>query len=165
MTERGAPLAALALCLAALSTACGVDPSSRADLAAHAGTARQPAELQVGDATIRASLAPTTSLGPAIAQRYGVEPERDSQLLLVGVRRGPAHAEASVSAQVTARARDLRGVWQDVPVREVRSDGFIDYAGTVRVAPPDTLSFEIAVRREGAAAPDVLRFSRDVFPL
>lgn len=151
------------LTFAAAIAACG-DPASRADLAAHREAARLPAERQVGDVTIRASLAPTASLGAAIVQRYGVEPGRDVHLLLVGVRRGPAHDETSLPARVTARARDLRGVWRDIALHEVRSDGFIDHAGAVRVAPPDTLAFEIRVHPEGADAPEVLRFSRDVFP-
>lgn len=165
MTERGALLrGVLALTLAGSMAACDGDPSSRADLAAHAEAARQPAELRVGDVTIRASLVPTASLNPTIAQRYGVEPEHDTQLLLVGVRQGLAHEETSLPAQITARARDLRGVWQDVPTHEVRSEGFIDYAGIARVSPPDTLAFEITVRHAGADAPALLRFSRDILP-
>ena len=162
MTERGAGLAAL--CCALALAACGGDPSARTDLAAHAEAARRPAELQVGDVRIHASLAPSASLDAAIASRYGVAPARNLQLLVVGVRRGTAGDEISLPAQVSARARDLRGVWQDIPLREVRSDGFIDYAGGVRVAPPDTLAFEVTVDRGGAQAADVLRFSRDVFP-
>ena len=166
MTEpfhAGAALASM-LCVAGALAGCGADPASRADLAAQAQAARQPAELQVGDVRIHASLAPTASLDAAVAGRYGIEPGRDVQLLLVGVRRGPVHDEASLPARVEVRVRDLRGVRQDVPMREVRADGFVDYVGSVRVAPPDTLAFEVAVRRDGADAPDVLRFSRDVFP-
>ena len=152
------------LAVVALLAACSAEAPSRADLAAAAEATRQPAELRLGELTIRASLAPTSSLAPAIAQRYGVRPGRDVHLLLVGVRRGESHAETPVPAQVSARARDLRGVWQDVPMREVRSEGFIDYAGSARVAPPDTLAFEITVRHAGADAPAVLRFSRDILP-
>src|SRR5690606_31643299 len=104
------------------------------------------------------------SLSPAIAQRYGVEPEHGAQLLLVGVRQGPVHEGTSVPAQVTARARDLRGVWQDVPIHGVRSEGFIDYAGTARVSAPDTLPFDLSERHAGADAPALRRFSRDVLP-
>src|SRR5690606_41811802 len=90
MTERSALLHGMpAFALAGSMAACDGDPSSRADLAAHAEAARQPAELQIGDVTIRASLVPTASLSPAIAQRYGVEPEHGAQLLLVEI--GRAH--------------------------------------------------------------------------
>lgn len=159
--RRAAPAIAALLALAA----CGGDPAGRPDLAAHVEAARQPAELRVGDTRIHATLTPTATLNATIAGRYGVTPGRNAQLLLVGVRQGPLHAEASLPARITARARDLRGVWQDVPLREVRADGFIDYVGTVRATPPDTLGFEIVVRREGADTPDVLRFDRDIFPM
>ena len=144
---------------------CGGDPASRADLAAHAEAARLPAELQVGDVRIHASLAPTATLNAEVARRYGVEAGRNVQLLLVGVRRGPVHDERSLPARVQVRVRDLRGVWQDVAMREIRVDGFIDYVGSVHVTPPDTLAFEVSVQREDADATDVLRFSRDLFPL
>ena len=114
---------------------------------------------------IHASLAPTAWLNADIASRYGIEPDRDVQMLLVGVRRGPLHDETSLPARVQVQVRDLRGVRQVVPMHEVRADGFIDYVGSVRVAPPDTLAFEVSVLREGSDTPDVLRFSRDVFPL
>src|SRR5690606_31081825 len=110
-----------------------------------------------------ASLAPTAVLDATVAARYGVAPAPDAFLLLVGLRRGPAHAESSVPARVHVRARDLRGVWQAVPMREVRVEGFIDYVGTVRVTPPDTLAFEVVATRAGRP-PAVLRFSRDVLP-
>ena len=163
MTER-ARLASslLALCLL---TACGDSPGDQADRAAQATASRQPAELVLGDLRISASVAPTAPLSALIADRYGVSPDRDVQLLLVGLRQGPLHDETPVQAQVTVRARDLRGVWQDVAMREVRSEGFIDYVGSVRVTPPDTLAFEVTVRRPGTEAPDILRFSRDLVPL
>ena len=166
MTEvrRRAVLAVALIALVALA-GCGADPASRADLAAHAEAARLPAELQVGDVRIHASLAPTAWLNADIASRYGIEPDRDVQMLLVGVRRGPLHDETPLPARVQVQVRDLRGVRQVVPMHEVRADGFIDYVGSVRVAPPDTVAFEVSVLREGSDTPDVLRFSRDVFPL
>lgn len=150
----------LALALAALA-ACGAGPDP-AEVAAHSAAARQPATLDADGLRISASLVPGASLSPAIADRYGVDRSRQTQLLLVGLREGPPDAETSVQARVSARARDLRGVWQEVPLREVRSEGFIDYAGSVRADPPDTLSVEVRVQRDGGAAPAVLRFSRDV---
>ena len=150
----------LSLALAALA-ACGANPDP-AEVAAHNAAARQPATLDADGLRISASLVPSASLSPAIAERYGVERTRQAQLLLVGLREGPPDAETPVAARVSARARDLRGVWQDVPLREVHSEGFIDYAGSVRADPPDTLSVEVRVQRDAGAAPVVLRFSRDV---
>ncbi len=136
MTEvrRRAVLAVALIALVALA-GCGADPASRADLAAHAEAARLPAELQVGDMRIHASLAPTAWLNADIASRYyGIEPDRDVQMLLVGVRRGPLHDETSLPARVQVHVRDLRGVRQVVPMHEVRADGFIDYDSMARLA-------------------------------
>lgn len=166
MTEgpRRLAVAVAALALASAVAGCGRDPSATAaDRAAHAQAARQPAELEADGVRIRASLVPTAALSAEIAQRYGVPRERGLQLLLVGVRTGPAADETSLPAGVAATVRDLRGVRQDVLLREVRSEGFLDYAGAVRVRPPDTLAFEVQVVRAGAA-PATLRFSRDLFP-
>lgn len=166
MTERARlPQLASGLLALCLLVACGDSPGDQADRRAQATASRQPAELALGDLRISASVAPTAPLSALIADRYGVTPDRDVQLLLVGLRQGPAHDETSVQAQVSVRTRDLRGVWQDVAMREVRSEGFIDYVGSVRVAAPDTLAFEVTVRRAGTGTPDILRFSRDVSPL
>ena len=164
MTERRATGLLAGLAAAAALAACTAEPPSRADLAAAAAATLQPAELQQGDVTVRASLAPSRSLNATVAKRDGVQPAPGVQLLLVGVRRGSPQGEEPLAAEVTARARDLRGVWQDVAMREVHSDGFIDYVGTTRVAPPDTLAFEVTVRHAEAQAPAVLRFSRDILP-
>lgn len=166
MTEHARRLARVfaVLALCAGLAACGGDPAGRAGLAEEAAASRLPAELELGELRVRASLSPSLALGEAVAQRYGIARERGTHLLLVGVRQGPAHDETSLPARVTAYARDLRGVRQDIELREIRSDGFIDYAGTVRASPPDTLSFVVdaeAITHTGAT----LRFSRDVLSL
>ena len=146
-----------------LLAACGGTPATQEEIAAQMNAAREPAEARVGDVLVRASIAPSASLGDAIARRYGIERDPRTVLLLVGVRRIEGNAEASLPATLTARVRDLRGVRSRIALREIRSDGFIDYAGEVRVAPPDTLSFEIEAQLEdGTVLP--LRFNRDVFP-
>lgn len=136
-------------------------------LAGCGGTAPPPpgpqpreAVLQVRDATIRANLVPTRNLGEDMAARYGIERGEDTVLLMVGVRQGSEGRQASVPARVTASAIDLRGNREPIPLRELEAGGFVDHAGTFRVAPPETLTFEVEVRREGAA-PATLRFNQD----
>lgn len=121
-----------------------------------------PATLQSGDVTIRASTVPTLQLGAAAADQYGIERDAGTILLLVGVRRGAAE-HTSLPARVTASATDLLGRRQAIVLREVRSGGFIDYAGTATLSPPETLRFDVVVDRDGAAR-ESLRFSRDFFP-
>ena len=155
--------AAIAMLVLGLLAACGGTPMPAEERARHVQAAREPAEVQAGDLRIRASIAPTAALSGIVARQYGVRPDPDTVLLLVGVRRVEGADEIPLPASVTATVRDLRGVQQAVALREVRSEGFIDYAGDVRIAPPDTLTFDIAVETPGGDA-STLRFSRDVFP-
>lgn len=120
----------------------------------------------MGDVTIRASLVPTESLGAEVAARHGIAREPGSVLLLVGVRRGEGAAETSLPATVHASVTDLRGRTRPVALRELRSDAapgepLLDYAGTVAVAPPDTLRFEIAVDWGGEGRSTSMQLQRD----
>lgn len=118
---------------------------------------------RAGDVTMRATAIPSSRLNPVMARRYGVEPDDDRILLVVGLRRGDATNETSVTGRVQAQASNLLGTRQKVPLREVHNDGFIDYVGEVRVSAPDTLRFEVNVRPDGAP-PTTLLFHRDFFP-
>ncbi|WP_190285584.1 DUF4426 domain-containing protein [Montanilutibacter psychrotolerans] len=142
---------------------CGREASTPSDSADQAAALREEAVLQAGDATVRASVIPTTNVGAAIATQYGIARSEDSVLLMVGVRQGPQATETSLPATVVASVRDLRGVRQAIAMREVRSGDSIDYVGTATVAAPDTLRFDILVQRQGK--PEArLQFSRDIFP-
>jgi hypothetical protein len=156
------PTAVAALALAVLLVACGGRPVSQEELAAQLGATRVPAEARAGDLLLRASIAPTASLGEAIAAHYGVSRNPRTVLLLVGVRRTDGATETSLPAVMEAGVRDLRGVRRPVELREVRSEGFIDYVGEVPVTPPDTLSFDIQADA-GDAGIARLAFSREVF--
>lgn len=148
-----------ALLLVGMLAACGAPAPPEG----HAAATMEEAVARAGDVTIRASVVPTTSLNPAVAGQYGIEPDRGSVLLLVGVRRGPDMQQASLPARVTATAIDLRGVRTAIAMREIRSGDFIDYAGTVRATPPETLRFNLEVEH-AAGVPSSLSFSRDLYP-
>ena len=108
-------------------------------------------------------MVPTASLNPAVAGRYGIEPDRGSVLLLVGVREGTGMQETALPARITATATDLRGTRTGIEIREIRTGELVDYAGTVRVTPPETLRFELEAEH-AAGAPSGLSFSRDLYP-
>jgi hypothetical protein len=146
------------LCAILLLGGCGGSPAPPATAAA-----QEPAVLQVADITIRASAVPTTVLGEATAKQYGIERDPRTVLLLVGVRRGSESQETSLPARVRGSAVDLLGRRQQFELREIRSDGFIDYAGSVQISPPETLRFDLVIERDGAA-PAALSFNRDFFP-
>lgn len=138
--------------------ACGGKPAMPSSTEVQA-----PAEVRTGEVTIRATTLPTLQLNDAMARQYGIERDADAVLLVVGLRRGPAAQEASVPGRIDARATDLLGNRKTIGLREIRSDGYIDYVGTVPVSMPDTLRFEIVAAPDGAPAA-TLRFHRDFFP-
>lgn len=159
-------LPATALLCIALA-ACGNDapkPAERID------TPRE-AVSRIGDVTIRANVLPTAQLNEATARTHGIARSDRTALLLVTVRQGPDGKDTSLPATIHATVSDLKGQRQQIAMREVRTgdpgasggQALVDYVGTAEVAPPDTLTFDLKVLREGAAASD-LHFSRDFAP-
>lgn len=125
--------------------------------------AQEPAVLQVGELTVRASAVPTSALSEAVLRGYGITGGDDVALLLVSVRKGPEGQDVSVPAAISGAAIDLQGRRQPLQVRELRSGDLLDYVATVKYDAPDTLRFEVQVTAEGAA-PATLRFTREFAP-
>lgn len=135
----------LALALLAL-TACGGGDKPRA---ARKLDAVQDAVARVGDLTVRANAVSTAHLGEAMAKQYGITRADDTVLLIVSVRQGPDGQDVAVPADVSVTARTLSGTPAPLPLREVRTGELVDHVGTFKVTPPDTLTFEVKVAREG----------------
>lgn len=144
--------------IAFLLAACGDAPAPPSPRATP-----EPAEVRSADVLVRATVVPASRLDAAMARRYGIERDARTVLLVVGMRRGEAARERSVAGDVRASVSDLLGNRQQVVLREVHDAGFIDYVGTARVSPPDTLRFEVRARPDDAPA-TTLRFHRDFFP-
>ncbi|GAB3349553.1 DUF4426 domain-containing protein [Lysobacter tyrosinilyticus] len=138
---------------------CGGGPSS----APPAPPAPQEAIARMGDLTVRASALPTSSLTPQVAQRYGINRDEHTVMLLVGLRRGAEGQETAVQAQIKAAATNLTGQRQDLSLRELRSGEWIDYVGTVQTTPPETLRFDVEVTAEGGGHA-TMQFSREIYP-
>lgn len=149
----------LPLLLAVLLVACG----GKAPSPATPASAQQEAVIRSGDVTIRATAMPTASLSSEIASRYGIERSDSTVMLLVGVRRGEDAQETALPATITATATNLSGQRQTMALRELRSDGLLDYVGTVEVNLPDTLRFDLVVVPEGGTS-STLQFSREFYP-
>jgi hypothetical protein len=157
---RRLPLTVCALlCLTLVLAGCGGD---RPKVAKRLDTP-QEAVSRIGDVTIRANLVPTASLNEAVARSYGIERGDRRLMLLVSVRKGPDGQDISLPATISATVADLHGRRQDMAMREVRTSEFLDYVGVTDVSPPDTLTFDLTVVREGGAA-STMRFSRDFAP-
>lgn len=158
------PFTALLLCCALLLSACSDDapkPAKRIDTP-------QEAVTRIGDVTIRANVMRTANLNEAVARGYGIQRSDKTLMLLVSVRQGPDGQDIALPATVQASVANLSGQRRDIAMRELRTSdpgsgsgqALVDYVGTVDIAPPDTLSFDLKIVREGGAT-SLMQFSRD----
>lgn len=151
--------AALSMILAA---GCG-GGSTPAPVIGASSASIQEAVERVGDVSIRASVVPTATLDESVARNYGIERSDSTALLLVSVRKGPDGADDSIPARVEAKASNLGGQAELIDMRELRSGDLLDYVGTVSIAPPDTIRFDLRVTpKDGASS--TLQFTREFFP-
>lgn len=155
------------LCAAILLSGCGDDapkPAKRIDTP-------QEAITRIGDVSIRANVMRTANLNEAVARGYGIQRSDRTLMLLVSVRQGPDGQDIALPATIRASVANLHGQRRDIEMRELRTGDpgagptqtLIDYVGTVDVSPPDTLSFDLTIAREGAA-PASMQFSREFTP-
>lgn len=152
--SRLAPLCLAALCLAL--SACGGDKPKPARVLDQP----QEAVTRVGDVSVRANAIATAQLNPATAKAYGIDIADDTVLLVVAVRQGPDGQDRAVPAEVAATATTLQGQRAPIALREVRTGDLVDHVGIARVVRPDTLTFDIAVKRDGRSLTD-LKLVRD----
>lgn len=146
--------------LSVVLAGCGGSTPPRAIPAA---AAPQEAISRIGDVTIRASVLPTATLAAEVASQYGITRDDRTVMLLVGVRQGPEAQEAALPAQISATATNLSGQRHQIDMRELRSGDLLDYVGTVEIAMPDTLRFDLTIVREGGAT-STMQFSREFYP-
>lgn len=141
-------LPTLTLCCLALTVlvACGGGDKPRP---ARKLDAVQDAVARVGDLTVRANAVSTAHLGKGMAKQYGITRADDTVLLIVSVRQGPDGQDVAVPADVSVTARTLSGTPAPLPLREVRTGELVDHVGTFKVTPPDTLTFDVKVARDG----------------
>lgn len=160
---------ALAVCLLTLALLSGCGREAALPTASgSAGAAPQEAIARSGDVSVRASALQTSALSPAVAQQYGIARDDAAVMLLVAVRRGPDGQDVAIPARVSASATDLRGQRRELELRELRtgdpgSAQLLDYIGTVEIALPDTVRFDVSVTPEGGAS-TTLQFSREFYP-
>jgi hypothetical protein len=150
---------ALAVFLAATLTGCSGDaPPATASAAA----TTQDAQARVGDIAVHASVMQTAALDEAIARQYGLERSERVAMLLVSVRRD-GDAPLPASLKLDARVSGADGTQaRPVTLRRMVVDGLVDYVGTVDIAPPESLRFDVKVTYDTASS--TLQFGRDFYP-
>ena len=107
-------------------------------------SAAQTHEVRSGQYTLRSSTVSSERIDPATAARHGIEPSSKTAVLNVVVLRGSARE--TVPAEVSATARSLAGVRQEIGLREVRENGRVSYLGSYDVLPREVVDFEVEAR-------------------
>ena len=153
--RRIALLAPFVLALAA----CG---GSTPPVTASTSQAPQQAEARLGDVVVHASALQTSTLDEAIAKRYGLERSGRVAMLLVSVRRADGSDAAGLPVSIDATVTPDRGTPERITLREISVDGLVDRVGTVQIAPPESLRFDLVIRYGNSTS--TMQFTRDFFP-
>ena len=153
--RRIALLAPFVLALAA----CG---GSTPPVTASTSQAPQQAEARLGDVVVHASALQTSTLDEAIAKRYGLERSGRVAMLLVSVRRADGSDAAGLPVSIDATVTPDRGTPERITLREISVDGLVDRVGTVEIAPPESLRFDLVIRYGNSTS--TMQISRDFFP-
>lgn len=153
--RRIALLAPFVLALAA----CG---GSTPPVTASTSQAPQQAEARLGDVVVHASALQTSTLDEAIAKRYGLERSGRIAMLLVSVRRADGSDAAGLPVSIDATVTPDRGTPERITLRQISVDGLVDRVGTVEIAPPESLRFDLVIRYGNSTS--TMQISRDFFP-
>jgi hypothetical protein len=149
----------LAFSLSLLLAACSRGGPSAAPAVESSST--QQAEARIGDVVVHASAVQATALDAATLSQHGLERSDRNVLLLVSVRRLDGGDASGLPVTVTAQVAPDGAAPQPVTLREVRVDGLVDRIGSVEVAPPETLRFDVSIRYGQATS--TMRFTRTFF--
>lgn len=165
-----APMVGVSAVLALGLVACGPEESrpgtAATDPATAAGGTEVPGtsaqiERRIGDATVRAYTIQTSMIPESVASEQGIERSPDVVMLRVSGRTDGGGAVGAVPLQVEANVSDLHGSTEALNMREVETHGLIDYVGTVKRAPPDTLRFDIRVTTPDGSS-DAMQLEREL---
>lgn len=123
-------------------------------LAAAQPSMAQSHEVRRGDFTLRSSTVSSERIDPATAARHGIEPSAGTAVLNVVLLQG--NARETVPAEVSATARSLSGVRQEIGLREVRENGRVTYLGSYDVLPREVVDLEVKAKPLQADKPQTL---------
>jgi len=151
------------LCIAFALAGCGHDsaPSRAPTAATTPGDAANGATATSNGITLRANVVETQDLQASVAAGYGIAREPNQALLLLTVR--DANGDNAMPVSLQASVSSLKGGEQALPLREIRTGGFVDRIALVPVSAPDTLTFEIRAQLTPGSTSTV-RVSRDFYP-
>lgn len=100
--------------------------------------------------TLRANVSRTDMMNEATARQYGIEPAANLVLLnLVVLDKRSSQQPVPVAAEVRAQHESLSGHFENIAMREVESNGFISYIGTLDSGAERFFQLAIEAQPEG----------------
>lgn len=128
-----------------------------------ASTPALAGSMKTGDITVHFNAVPTTTLAPDVARQSGVTRSANRALVNVSVRQGEPGADRALPATVRLVAVNQNGQRFPLTAREVREGDAIYYLAEARISGHETLTFELEVVPQGAAAMRAV-FRQEFFP-
>jgi hypothetical protein len=117
--------------------------------------------VDIGDHIVHFSAQPTDQLPRAVAETYEFVRSKNRAMLTVSVLEEGTNA--STTAEVTVKTRNLTGQLKNVAMRTITEGDSIYYIGETPVANREILIFDITITPEGASKATDVRFKREFF--
>lgn len=145
--------ACLLTCLTAcLLTACDGSGQSSATAGTDIPGSTRQLEASVGDVTVYITAIQTSSIPAQVAREHGIVQRDGLVMLRVSPRRQGSNREiVSAPVEVQATATTLGAAPQNLPLKQMATNGLVDYVGTVEVQLPQTVSFDVSVATPSGA--------------
>lgn len=105
-----------------------------------------------GDAVFQASAMDVARLDPAVAARYGLDPNRGGALLLVTLRDADGNGLPPDDLVLTATASVLPDPPKALGLQHLQVDGLNDYVGVFAARAPANVQFHVSATRHGQRA-------------
>lgn len=103
-----------------------------------------------GDIEVHYNAMLTSDLSPEVAKTYKIDRSNTRGLLTVSVlKKNGSSQPVPIVAKVSAYLVNLNSQLGTIDLREIREGTAIYYLGEFRVAPPDTLKFNLTVGEPG----------------
>jgi hypothetical protein len=129
-----------------------------------AGSAAAEQLERFGDLEVHYMVFNSTTLEPAIAERYAiVRDERRAVVNVAGRRVAADGSTTAVPLTIEAEVRNLVGQARPLPFREVEEPGAVYYLATVPFTDRETLRFRLRVTDRETGRTHAMRFQKELW--
>ncbi len=125
------------------------------------GSGHAQSSERFGDYEVHYNALSTTSLGADIARKYDIMRSSRNGMLNIAVRNvADSSNDTAVRADISGSAVNLTGQKSNIAFRKIEGTE-VSYIGLFAVKGPDTYTFDLSIRPEGAVRPFTLRFNQN----